>query len=80
MNDLNNAEQKATPTDEDKECARPLELDTSMGVEETRTDQEQAELIPTPIQRNLSSNFNVIDQNENLLGEMYRCYFAANVT
>ena len=71
LNDLNNAEQKATPTDENKECACPLELDPSIGMEKTCTGQEQAELIPTPIQRNVSSNFNVIDQSENLLSEMY---------
>lgn len=71
LDDLNNAEQKAMPTNEDKECARPLELDPSIGVEETGTDQEQAEFIPTPIQRNVSSSFNVIDQTENLLDEMY---------
>ena len=37
LNDLNNAEQKAMPTDEDKECAHPLGLDpsNSIGVEET---------------------------------------------
>ena len=28
------------PTDEDKECAHPLELDPSIGMEETCTDQE----------------------------------------
>ena len=71
LSDLNNTEQKATPTDEDKECARPLELDPSIGVEETCTDQEQVEFIPTPIQQNVSSSFNVIDQSENLLSEMY---------
>ena len=73
MNDLNNAEWETTLSE--KEHAPYSDPDDpSIGVEETRTDPEQTELIPgTPLQRNLSANFNsnsrVIDQGENSLEE-----------
>ena len=71
LSDLNNTEQETMTTDGDKECVRPLDLDPLTGVEETCIDQEQADFIPTTLQRNLSSNFSMIDQSENLLVEMY---------
>lgn len=71
LNDRNNAEQETTLSE--KECAARVDPDPSIGVEETRTDREQAELIPgTPLQSNLSANFNfVVNQSEELLAEKY---------
>ena len=71
VNDLNNAEGETTLSEKEGAPSSSLDPnDPSNGVEETRTDPEQAELVP-PVQSNLSGNFNerVIDQGKNLLEE-----------